>query len=50
LAALYFEKYVTPKENLYQDTQIVLSHLIKIADEITQIKDVLGKDFRKVIS
>lgn len=47
---IYFEKYVTPKENLYQDTQIVLSHLIKIADEITQIKDVLGKDFRKVIS
>jgi hypothetical protein len=24
--------------------------LIKIANEITQIKDVLGKDFRKVIS
>jgi hypothetical protein len=29
---------------------MVLSNLIKIADEITQMKDVLGKDFRKVIS
>jgi len=47
---IYFEKYVTPEENLYQDTQMVLSNLIKIANEITQIKDVLGKDFRKVIS
>jgi len=47
---IYFEKYVTPEENLYQDTQMVLSNLINIANEITQIKDVLGKDFRKVIS
>ena len=47
---IYFEKYVTPEENLYQDTQKVLSNLINIANEITQIKDVLGKDFRKVIS
>ena len=47
---IYFEKYVTPEENLYQDTQMVLSNLIYIANEITQIKDVLGKDFRKVIS
>ena len=47
---IYFEKYVTPEENLYQDTQKVLTNLINIANEITQIKDVLGKDFRKVIS
>ncbi|MDC0421939.1 alpha-D-glucose phosphate-specific phosphoglucomutase [Hellea sp.] len=47
---IYFEKYVTPEENLYQDTQMVLSNLINIANEITQIKDLLGKDFRKVIS
>lgn len=47
---IYFEKYVTPEENLYQDTQMVLCNLINIANEITQIKDVLGKDFRKVIS
>lgn len=47
---IYFEKYVTPEENLYQDTQMVLSNLINIANEITQIKDVLGKDFRKIIS
>lgn len=47
---IYFEKYVTPEENLYQDTQMVLSNLINIANEITQIKDVLGKDFHTVIS
>ncbi|MDB4844031.1 alpha-D-glucose phosphate-specific phosphoglucomutase [Hellea sp.] len=47
---IYFEKYVNPEENLYQDTQMVLSNLINIANEITQIKDLLGKDFRKVIS
>ena len=47
---IYFEKYVTPEENLYQDAQMVLSNLFKIVDEITQMKDVLGKDFRKVIS
>ena len=47
---IYFEKYVTPEENLYQDTQMVLCNLINIANEITQIKDLLGKDFRKVIS
>ncbi len=47
---IYFEKYATPGEGLNQDTQTVLSNLIKIADEITQIKNILGKDFRKVIS
>lgn len=47
---LYIEKYARPEDDLNQDTQIALSSLITIADELAKIKPTLGRTEPSVIS
>lgn len=47
---VYLEKYVTPSGNLDQDTQSALADLVKIIEDIAQIKTSLNREHPSVVS